>query len=263
MPQKQTNPEPMDAASGLGKVNSRPANDLRENSIPLNSLQDRLVAVTPYLSCNEEVAAVFRTEFLAKTRNVFEKHGPDGFIGSKHAAAVHEAGHAIVFCALGQRPTRLKLQRKFYEIDGVSRMFWGGVTETERKSFLMDMRSNPYESLTEIAFVAAGFLAEMHFDHLLPGSSLDERVYAAVLCSLAEIAFDLPEGAAAHLVGQIVKQTFDDFAAEHAKLTRRLLHHNVVRAAELDRLLEPLTRRRLEFEWRFRWQIDLYLRDRS
>jgi hypothetical protein len=221
------------------------------------------VAITPHLSCDEEAAAAFRIGLVAATRETFGKHGFAAFNYTRPAAAVHEAGHALVYAALGPRPIRVSLERRFYEIGGVTKAFWGGACQTDRKSFTIDTQfTGPHEYFRELAFIAAGAIAEQRSapGGLAPGSSLDERVMAGMLCHTAETAFGLPENAAGCLVKEIVTTLLDDFEQVRAKLSRRLLNSKVLRRAELDRALAPVTAARGANEAKFKSLIDDFLR---
>ncbi len=83
---------------------------------------------------------------------------------------------------------------------------------------------------------------------------------AGMLCHTAETAFGLPENAAGCLVKEIVTTLLDDFEQVRAKLSRRLLNSKVLRRAELDRALAPVTAARGANEAKFKSLIDDFLR---
>ena len=154
-----------------------------------------------------------------------------GFLGPipcarrQRSERIHEAGHCIVHAAFGAPPIKAQIWRRFYEVDGVEKAFWGGQTLTaDRELFALNPEVLELHAFfKQAAFYAAGALAEKRFDPdgLLPGFSLDERLVVSTMCRQAEDAFRLPKNAGGYVVEQIVMTLFDDFADLHAKLSSR------------------------------------------
>jgi len=196
---------------------------------------------------------------------VIEEHGFAALTMTRRSAAIHEAGHCIVYAAFGVPPIKAQIWRRFYEVDGVEKAFWGGQTLTaDRELFALDPEVLELHAFfKQAAFYAAGALAEKRFDPdgLLPGSSLDERLVVSTMCRQAEDAFRLPKNAGGYVVEQIVMTLFDDFADLHAKLSSRLNNAKVIRAAELGKILAPVMEAQTSAQAKFENCVDAYLRD--
>jgi hypothetical protein len=244
--------------SGLAALNIRKNTPL---ACAIQHAAPGAVAITEYLSGDEATAAVFHIHLRDAIHAVLQEHSfAKAFDYNRRAAAAHEAGHAVIYAAFGLSLERIQVQRRF--IKGLETPVWVGCCETDRAPFTIDPANGPHLYIREICFLAAGALGELRLapGGLLPGSSLDERVFCTMLCHTAETAFGWPEHAAGCLVGKIVKTLLSDFAAEHGRLTGRLLRNKVVRAAELGRLLAPVTAALGANEATFMSLVDDFLR---
>jgi hypothetical protein len=113
-------------------------------------------------------------------RDTFDRHGPGAFEASRHAALVHEVGHAIVgthegisirqiaiFSALGEGPN--------------ANMRWGGRCTEVGATWTTGPDTTAEQDLGRARFIIAGLAAEALTGLDKPGSSLNELITSQVV----------------------------------------------------------------------------------
>lgn len=131
-----------------------------------------------------EVRAQLYENVTGLMRLAYEQQGIKALESTRRIAAVHEAGHAVVFEATADgvrwwRAYRLRIWRND-EIPGVN--FWGGETTVSPKAPLerVDTRIDPAGTAITAMRAIAGWTAEQLFtDDFRIGSSLDEVTIAS------------------------------------------------------------------------------------
>jgi len=123
-----------------------------------------------------EFEAYTRERVGELARAAFKAQGARAFESSLRAAALHEAGHAVVHAALGQTVTRLRVRRRSGH--------WCGLT-TAGDPWRCGPATTAAEDSDHAIIVLAGVLSEMMFDDddFRLGSSLDEIALFNALCS--------------------------------------------------------------------------------
>jgi hypothetical protein len=120
------------------------------------------------------------------TVRVFDAHGLEAFACSKRAAAIHEAGHVVIYAAHGAEVESAHIE------ETPAKTGWIGYTSSVGTAFTVKDGQGESEDLyrNRARFLIAGVTAEKLFDpEAKAGSSLDEWVMAQVMaCKAAMLA---------------------------------------------------------------------------
>jgi hypothetical protein len=160
-----------------------------------------------------------RERFAALAASLLRRHGPRAFEMPKRAAAIHEAGHAVVMSILGVRVTSVMIE----PMARGGKLYWGGNTEAPELAFA-DTPTSPIGFATLLSrsrIVYAGLAAEGLFagNDRREGSSLDEIVLSQMLAEHG-----------ARLVGVDAGRLWQDEVATWCNIT---LHRNCEVHAEI------------------------------
>jgi hypothetical protein len=189
-------------------------------------LQDDVFTLAGFTMAGPRLGKAVRERFVALAAGLLKKHGPRAFEMPKRAAAIHEAGHAIVMAILGVRITNIS-------IDHISRdgkLHWGGNTEAPDLAFV-DTPTCPvrFDNLLDRSrIVYAGLAAELLFagDDRREGSSLDEIIMSQILAERA-----------ASLVGASAPDLWRDQVAHWCNI--QLIRNRKAHADIADALMSP------------------------
>lgn len=143
-----------------------------------------LVPMSEHCSVDEASHA----HFLASTRLVMAEHGHAAFEMPKRTVCLHEAGHCVVYAALGIKVISASVRRVPRYLDdamtqalGRKSRNWCGETTTDVAPYVISRFTPQDELIRHGMMYLAGVTAEWWLDHdgFRDGSSLDE-VHAAV-----------------------------------------------------------------------------------
>jgi hypothetical protein len=155
---------------GLQATSARGASTNRRMNVAkvMRMYEQPVVAAMP-----PEMRAVFETLHQNNLNDVLQEHGLGAFRCSKRCAALHEAGHAVVYAAWGTPVEWLKIKPG----DPISG--WGGFTKGAAGDVTIFGKGAGWQqNFRSAQFFWAGLAAENVFDVLYPGSSQDEYVLA-------------------------------------------------------------------------------------
>ena len=110
---------------------------------------------------------------------IYLAEGPAAFEAPREAAALHEAGHAVVGAHEGFSIEKLTISEKIQ--NGAS--LWGGFTHSQPWS--VKQTTQPADDLRHARFIIAGLAAESMTEWNRAGSSLDELILAQLVTALA------------------------------------------------------------------------------
>ncbi len=136
---------------------------------------------------NDETQDVYIQLIRDMQMQAFKAQGLAAFECSKRAAAIHEAGHAVVETALGEVVTVCRIERKDVIERGSVKEVWLGYTRLERTEEILFDSSSPADMIIiQAVRKHAGLAAETAFDpDARLGSSLDELAMCQMFCNLA------------------------------------------------------------------------------
>jgi hypothetical protein len=114
-------------------------------------------------------------------QRAFVKQGARAFEMPRQHAAIHEAGHAVMFTAAGRTVSKCSIHSKWI----ANRKAWGGWTAYDGERWRVDEESPVEDDVWQIRFQMAGVLAEVAFlgADFREGSSLDEVLTAQMLAA--------------------------------------------------------------------------------
>jgi hypothetical protein len=184
------------------------------------------------------LGAKVRERFLAETERIFQAHGRRAFEAPKRAAAIHEAGHAVIATALqDERVKRVRIWRRTFEDNPIIVAGWFGLTEYHGGGWALDHQtSRPADLIRPARNLYAGIAGEALFagDDLREASSLDEVMMSQLLGAQAADLLGLDgktywreevhNKVCRHLLAnQTVVMRIADYLLEHRKLQGRPL----------------------------------------
>ena len=124
------------------------------------------------------IGARLRATLAHAAACIAERHGPAAFACTKHAAAIHEAGHATLYAVDG-----LELGRAYIEETASG---WTGMCVAKNGGWKITPDAPSAELIKRARHLLAGWAAERLFDaDFRMGSSLDEIVVSQFLAALA------------------------------------------------------------------------------
>jgi hypothetical protein len=128
----------------------------------------------------------FTDECQAHAMALIAEHGLRACEMPRKAAALHEAGHAVIGGALGLPVTRCEVERRRDLERATGLAAWGGWTTHELPEHRLNASSPIETDAVYAAFTFAGWRAECLFagDALREASSLDERHAVMAACVL-------------------------------------------------------------------------------
>ena len=189
-------------------------------------LHDDVFTLAGFTMYGPGLGKAVRERFAALVAALMRKHGPRAFEMPKRAAAIHEAGHAVVMSILGVRVSDVLID----PVAKGGKLYWGGNTEAPELAFA-DTPASPIGFDTLLArsrIVYAGIAAELLFagDDRREGSSLDEIIMSQLLAERA-----------ASLVGASAPELWRDQVANwcHVQLHRNRNAHAEIASALLSR----------------------------
>jgi hypothetical protein len=171
------------------------------------------------------------------TARVFAEHGVAAFDCPKHAAAIHEAGHVVVYAAHGADVEDARIEP--------TGQGWIGYTSAAGTAFLVKDGQGEIEEIyrNRARFLIAGVMAEKLFDpDCRAGSSLDEVVMAQVMAGraafLAQVADDR------HYFESEVKRAACRILWDHRQTVEEIAHylfnHGSIEGERLSRWSERI-----------------------
>jgi hypothetical protein len=112
-----------------------------------------------------------------ESRRLFNQHGSKAFENPRSSAAIHEAGHVIVYVVTGMRVRRTQIREA---VPGC----WIGLTEPKhRKAVRLE---TPERCLDMARVLYAGYMAERMFDpNFREASSIDEIIASQAAGAIA------------------------------------------------------------------------------
>jgi hypothetical protein len=121
-------------------------------------------------------------EVQSLVKRIVAEEGMEAFAMPKRTAAVHEAGHCIVFAAQGERVRSCRIKSRRY----AGKLYWGGLT-FGGDHWSCGPNSDVESDLKRMRVILAGVCAELLFDreNYKSGSSLDEVVMAQGIAAIA------------------------------------------------------------------------------
>ncbi|MER2559056.1 MAG: hypothetical protein ABTQ93_16500 [Candidatus Competibacter denitrificans] len=199
------------------------------------------------------VTSIYRQAYAAQGRKAFEY--------PRHSAAIHEAGHAIVYAVTADRvrwwpPYRLRIWRE--AINGLS--LWLGQTDVSPKAPPLQIAATELEATLIYALrLVAGVTAEMTFDgrDFRQSSSVDELVIVGALArNLEEHHWHQPAEYCMALVIATATKLLRAHANTLTALATTLERQRKLQGQDLTRWLQSVQRRRLPtaFDSLSRWQ---------
>ena len=127
-----------------------------------------------YPGIGEQLRGVLAREYA----RILGLRGPAAFACTKHAAAIYEAGHAVLLAVDG-----LELAYAYIKQTDAG---WTGMSMPKNGSWRITPDAPPAEFIRRSRHLLAGFAAEQLFDaDFRAGSSLDEIIVSQLLVALA------------------------------------------------------------------------------
>jgi hypothetical protein len=158
--------------------------------------------------------------------------GAAAFESTRSSAAFHEAGHCVIGAVDGNQPRRVRIKR----IGGAKG--WTGVTDYHNDgAWAVDEHSPVEGDLRRVRDALAGWGAELLFEPLRMGQSLDELVLAGAMCKTAagKLGRD-PED----VLDEQIRRVLGGLKAHERSvraIAAALQHHIILRGKQLARLL--------------------------
>lgn len=191
-----------------------------------NLLHDDVFTLAGFTMVGPGLGKAVRERFVSIVANTRRQYGPEAFEMPKSAAALHEAGHAVINAVLGVRTTSVLID----PISKGGKLYWGGYTDAPELAFAdtPSSRVSFDRLLNRARIVYAGLAAELLFagDDKREGSSIDELMMSQILAEQAAL-----------LVGANAERLWRDEVANwcHIQLCRNRDAHAEMAAALLKR----------------------------
>ncbi|SRR6266404_5937212 len=135
----------------------------------------------------EGIGPQIRGALEQEMTRIFRLFGPSAFENTKEAAAVHEAGHVVIYFLLG---FRVKVAQIAVSPSGG----WIGYTATHEREYLARGAPNVAAALKVARSLYAGYASERLFDpDFREGSSIDEILMSQITASMAAQELNVPE----------------------------------------------------------------------
>ena len=158
-------------------------------------------------------------------------HGPAAFVCTKHAAAIHEAGHVVLLAVDG-----LELDYAFIRQTAAG---WTGMTMPKNGSWRLTSDTSPAELIRRSGHLLAGVAAEELFDaDFRAGSSLDEVLVSQLLAALAADGADGRELWEQQVRGPVMRRLVER-QRSLVDIAEYLLEHGRLDNADVGHLMAP------------------------
>jgi len=188
---------------------------------------------------NTDMRTHLEASMAEQLREAYREQGPRGVLATRHAAAIHESGHGIVFARTADEvfapPHRLSIKKRRTPLGDT----WTGSTDVvpSAPKLHIDSRTRPDMLWTHGIRVLAGVAAELLFDghDFRMGSSFDE---VALAQGIAE-AMSRPGWPAPTVMAEMMDATIAMLRADKECLLR------IAARLERDRKIGPADMRRM------------------
>lgn len=180
--------------------------------------------------------AAYNTVMKELIKSAFDSQGFAAFECSKESAAIHEAGHCIIYASLGTKIDRCYIDRdaKFPEI-------WVGASVPDHEKLECSPSSDVNDDLYNALCVLSGVAAELKFcKDFRKGSSLNEIAIFGMICVGAADKLGLNSIHVHALMFKAVMWLLEKNASAHHEISKILLEKERLNGKEISSLVRDV-----------------------